>query len=123
MISLRSSTLLTLLGASLSTASVISPAAVAGGEKHGDCTTVDFHISATANNNIFTNPPDPNNTTQILQFLDDAVSPTGTAISGTQPISGAFTIHGVYCKPTKKVKKHADTLQLLVHGVTYNGTM
>ncbi|KAK3314021.1 Alpha/Beta hydrolase protein [Apodospora peruviana] len=116
--SLKPSSLLLLLGASLSAASVVPPR----GGKNGGCSAIDFLLSATADNNVYTNAPDPNNVDEILQFLTDAFT-TGTAISGTTPVTGHYTIHAVYCKPAKKVKKHADTLQLLVHGVTYNSTM
>src|SRR5512140_2065173 len=47
----------------------------------------------------------------------------GTPTSGTQPVSGDFVINGVNCRPTKKRSRHANELQLLVHGVTCNSTM
>ncbi|KAK0632468.1 hypothetical protein B0T14DRAFT_532939 [Immersiella caudata] len=52
-----------------------------------------------------------------------AATSTGVPTTGTREVSGTFKIHGLYCKPTKKVKKNSDTLQLLVHGITYNGSM
>ncbi|KAK0718968.1 Alpha/Beta hydrolase protein [Apiosordaria backusii] len=44
-------------------------------------------------------------------------------IVGTQNISGSFVINGIYCKPTKSVKKQRNALQILVHGITYNSAM
>ncbi|KAK3311842.1 hypothetical protein B0H66DRAFT_609040, partial [Apodospora peruviana] len=95
--SLKPSSLLLLLGASLSAASVVPPR----GGKNGGCSAIDFLLSATADNNVYTNAPDPNNVDEILQFLTDAFT-TGTAISGTTPVTGHYTIHAVYCKPAKK---------------------
>lgn len=34
-------------------------------------------------------------------------------------VSGTFTIAGVYCEPENYVASRSNTLQLLVHGVTY----
>lgn len=99
-------------------ASSVSPP----GHGRSHCVPVDFHLSATAQNLVYSNPPDPNNATDVVAFMA-ATTTTGVATNGTQSISGTFRIHGVYCKPTKNVQNNSDTLQLLVHGVTYNGTM
>jgi hypothetical protein len=118
MFGFSSPSILTILGTVFTTVSSILPR----GGSHSQCSSVDFQISATAQNLVFSDPPDPNNVAEVMAFMA-ATTSTGVATNGTQSVSGTFTIHGVYCKPTKKVTKHADTLQLLVHGVTYNSSM
>ncbi|KAK3363186.1 Alpha/Beta hydrolase protein [Lasiosphaeria hispida] len=86
------------------------------------CSRVAFKkLPATAQNVAFTHPPSPNNVTEILDFLAQSVR-EGVETNGTQTVSGEFTINGVYCKPTGH-HKDRNTLQLLVHGITYNSTM
>lgn len=77
------------------------------------CSPVSFDISASADNVQFSNAPDPNNATAIHEFL------TQSQPNGTQRVSGTFTIKGIYCRPSPHVKSR-DTLQFLVHGMTYD---
>ncbi|KAK4451557.1 Alpha/Beta hydrolase protein [Podospora aff. communis PSN243] len=109
---------LAILGAVLATAVSLFPRS----NSPSHCSFVDFQISATAQNLVFSNPPDPNSADEAVAFMMTALA-TGVPSTGSQEVGGSFNIHAVYCKPTKKVKKHADTLQLLVHGITYNSSM
>lgn len=86
------------------------------------CSPVVFTVNATAQNAIFSNSPDPNNSTAVLSFLTSTLNGIDFVI-GTAPFSGTFTINGVYCKPTLPLEKHRNVLQFLVHGSTYNATM
>ncbi|KAK3336280.1 Alpha/Beta hydrolase protein [Cercophora scortea] len=103
-----------LLGASLSTA---LPATTSAGQ----CSPVSFKLSATAQNTVFASPPNPNNETQILNFITQGLS-TGVPTAGTQTVSGNFTINAIYCKPSPGTVSR-DAVQILVHGILYNKTV
>lgn len=87
-----------------------------------NCAIVKFNIHASAETVTFPNPPGPDDEAANVQFMANALYP-GPVTNGTQTTTGDFVIHGLYCKPTANVKKTANTLQLLVHGITYNSTM
>jgi len=99
-----------------------APGPKGNGNPEKQCSAVAFQVSATAENFLFADPPNPDNETAIVGFIAKALS-TGVEISGTQTVSDTFTIHGVYCKPSKKSRKNRNALQLLSHGITYNSTM
>ncbi|KAK0628382.1 Alpha/Beta hydrolase protein [Bombardia bombarda] len=87
-----------------------------------ECSDVSFKVAAAAQNTVFTNPPDPQNKTAIIDFFNASFSPPGVATNGTQAVSGVYTINGVYCKPRVSCLKQ-QTLQILIHGLGYNKTM
>lgn len=99
-------------------AAVAAAASPPGGISN--CSPVAFKVSATADNMVFTNPPDPQNATDIIAFMRLAF--TGGVLFETHKVHGDFTINGVYCRPTNNKHRHPNTLQVLVHGVTYNST-
>ena len=80
-----------------------------------NCKDVTFTVSATAQNQVVANPPpnflDPDTS---LAFLTQPV--VLTTVSGTQKLYGQF------CEPTVRNPSRAKTLQLLVHGITYDHT-
>ncbi|KAK4456894.1 hypothetical protein QBC42DRAFT_256846 [Cladorrhinum samala] len=81
------------------------------------CSSVSFHLSATAQNLVFSPSPDPNNATQVVDFINLITTTTTNVIVGTQPISGTFTLNGIYCAPSSRIKSR-NVLQILVHGAT-----
>ena len=81
---MRSSQLIRCLGLAAFTA------AVAG----QNCSTVSFDTPATAQNFVFTNPPDPNNEAALINFMLEAFRGTPPPNSGTTAVSGTFTIVG-----------------------------
>lgn len=89
------------------------------GSKCG-CSDVSFKVPVTSQNLAFSSPPNMNNNTDIINFLQETWRGNFPAISGTVTVSDTFTIKGTYCVP-KKAK--ANTLEVLVHGVTYNKDM
>jgi hypothetical protein len=80
---------------------------------------VSFTLPVIAQNSVFSTAPDPNNETQVEGFVSAVFSGSVVLPTGTQTVSDTFTINGVYCKPL--LVKH-NTLQLLVHGITYDKT-
>lgn len=83
------------------------------------CSTVSFTLPVVALNGLFSAAPDPNNETQVEDFVSAVFSGSVVLPTGTQSVSETFTINGVYCKPL--LVKH-NALQLLVHGITYDKT-
>ncbi|VBB73152.1 Putative protein of unknown function [Podospora comata] len=88
-----------------------------------ECSPVSFDIVATAENAILSPSYDPSNETSIINFINAMARGEVNPVVGFQNISGSFVINGIYCKPTKKVKKKRNALQILVHGITYNSSM
>ena len=83
------------------------------------CSTVSFQVSATAQNEVFLSPPNPNNETQVLNFFYVGLANgTGPAVKGTTSVSGTFTIGGTYCCPGPC--NEGTVLEVLVHGISYN---
>ncbi len=81
------------------------------------CSPVSFEVPATAQNPKFVNPPDAENGTAVVEWLQQALADPSTApINGTITVSGTFYISGTYCRPPGKA---LDVIQLLLHGVTY----
>ncbi|KXX82335.1 putative cardiolipin-specific deacylase, mitochondrial [Madurella mycetomatis] len=70
---------------------------------------------------VFSSPPDPNNQTDIIHFMRETWRGNMPTIDGTTTVSDTFTIKGTYCVPANVMAK--DTLQVLVHGITYNKSM
>ena len=78
-----------------------------------NCRDIYFDLSATAQNRVAANPP--------TDFSDIA----GTVAFLTQPVafqevSGTQKIYGQYCEPTTRFPARSGTLQLLVHGNSYD---
>ncbi|KAK3349192.1 Alpha/Beta hydrolase protein [Lasiosphaeria hispida] len=94
---------------------LLSGAASVAGQ---DCSTVAFDIPATSQNAVFTSPPNPNNETDVIQFMLAAFRGTPPPTSGTTAVSGTFTIMGTYCVPSNQTASK-NVLQVLVHGITY----
>ncbi|KAL2759080.1 hypothetical protein ACRALDRAFT_2134257 [Sodiomyces alcalophilus JCM 7366] len=86
------------------------------------CSQVSFQISATAQNTVWLSPPNPNDEASVLDFFYSGLANgTGPAVVGTKPVSGTFTLNGVYCRPW--IENKFGALQVLVHGISYNKTM
>ena len=77
-----------------------------------------FSVTAKAENTRFADPPDPDNSTAILDWLAAQGGPNGPATNGTISVGGTFRIDGTYCRPVSL--KAINVLQLLVHGATYD---
>ncbi len=99
----------------LALALALSSAAVVTAQ---NCSTVAFEIPATAQNAVFTSPPDPTNETAVIQFMIAAFAGNPPETNGTATISDTFTIMGTYCTPSNQTASK-DVLEILVHGVTY----
>jgi pimeloyl-ACP methyl ester carboxylesterase len=97
------------------------PGASAAPKSSCSCRDVSFSLPVTSQNVVFASPPDPNNTTAIVEFMRTTWRGTAPATNGTTTISDTFTISGTYCTP--KNPQTAKALQILVHGITYNKTM
>ncbi|KAK3985677.1 Alpha/Beta hydrolase protein [Cladorrhinum sp. PSN332] len=82
------------------------------------CSPVSFKLSATAENLLFSPSINPDNETEVLQFMDIILTPGANFIVGTQTVSGNFTLNGIYCSPSPKAKTR-NVLQILVPGATY----
>jgi pimeloyl-ACP methyl ester carboxylesterase len=101
---------LTLLGLALSGASA----------KSCGCSDVTFEVPVTSQNVAFASPPDTSNTTDIVEWMREVWRGNFPTLNGTTTVSDTFTIKGTYCVPKNR---KADTLQVLVHGITYNKSM
>ena len=93
------------------------------------CSRVVFHLPVIAENYVFATRPNPNSEAAVQDFLADTLTtPPDEFITGTHTVNETFTIHAVYCKPKqrqndKTTNKNSNTLQILIHGITYNSTM
>ncbi|KAM5361244.1 hypothetical protein ACJA88_014528 [Fusarium oxysporum] len=85
------------------------------------CSRVSFRIDASAENILFSASPNPRNATATHDFLASSLA-TGPPINGTTRISGEFTFNGIYCRP-RSCTRSRNTLQVLVHGLTYDKSM
>jgi len=106
-----------------SSAGAIAPVTTGNFPPQPKCRSVQLHVRAAADNIRFTNPPDPNNATDIRQWLFSSLAdPTGSYMNGTQLVSGIYRISATYCEPHGNSHHHRRrrTLQVLVHGMTYN---
>lgn len=77
------------------------------------CTDIAIPVSVSANNKDFP----PNLTVESLLslgLLNNVVAGLTSSL-----VSGTYTIGARYCEPSKDVAARKDTLQLLVHGITY----
>ena len=83
----------------------------------GGCEKVTFSGTASADNLLFSSPPDITNATSIADFIDGYVTTLSVPTEGTLRASGSFSVDAIYCKPTGKPR---NAVQLLVPGVTYN---
>jgi hypothetical protein len=75
------------------------------------CTNITIPVTVSAENLVL--PPDLG----INNFI-----PIGTPLLSTlfdQFVSGTFDIAATYCEPVNPVAGREDTLQILVHGITY----
>lgn len=100
-------------------ASTLLSAAVLGSTTlvAADCSTVLFNLQVTADNVVFASPPDPANETDVIKFTLSSFRGNPPVINGTTTVSENFTITGTHCTPVGQSK---NTLQILVHGVTYD---
>jgi pimeloyl-ACP methyl ester carboxylesterase len=106
-------------------AAAIASSPASGAAPPPKCRSVELSVSAAADNIRFTNPPDQNNATAIREWLFSSVAdPTGSWMNGTEHVSGVYTVVATYCEPRGEHyhRKHR-TLQVLVHGMTYNKEM
>jgi hypothetical protein len=81
------------------------------------CTNVTLSIAASANNYLLPSE-------SALPFTDPSLLINTVILDAqeaiTYPVSGTYTIKARFCQPETFVASHANTLQLLVHGVTYD---
>ncbi|KAL8935506.1 MAG: hypothetical protein Q9211_004665 [Gyalolechia sp. 1 TL-2023] len=78
-----------------------------------NCRDVYFDLSATARNRVANNPPtDFSDVAATIAFLTQPVA--------FQQVSGPQKIYGQYCEPTTNNQARNTTLQLLVHGNSYD---
>ncbi|KAK3328710.1 Alpha/Beta hydrolase protein [Apodospora peruviana] len=84
------------------------------------CKEVSFSLPVTSQNLVFSSPPPPDNGTAVANFIRDGWA--GSPTSGTVTIKSTFTIRGTYCIPPSHIPAQ-DTLEILLHGITYNKTM
>jgi pimeloyl-ACP methyl ester carboxylesterase len=85
------------------------------------CSNVSFSVVANTNNTFFSSLPDTNNATEVSDFLYSSLA-SGSEPSETKQIEDTFTIRGTYCRP-QTPNTRENTLQLLVHGITYDKSM
>lgn len=87
------------------------------------CSEVSFTVHQDVLAETFVNGPDPNNETQILDFVGNLSK--GVVPERSDPFRLGqidYRLNATYCLPTPDSKKR-KTLQILVHGLTYNKTM
>lgn len=90
------------------------------GQKH--CTKVTFEVTATAENTVFVDLTDLNNSTAVATYLVNGVA-NGPPTNCTATVSGTFEIGGMYCQPNCVKATDKGILQYFIHGATYNQTM
>lgn len=69
---------------------------------------------------IYSHYPDCQDLIFLLPINSTGIVAPATPATIDFNINETYAINGRYCLPTKKVAGTADTLQLLVHGITYN---
>ncbi|KAL2155381.1 hypothetical protein VTH82DRAFT_123 [Thermothelomyces myriococcoides] len=106
----------------LSLAILALPGTSAGPNITPNCSDVTFNLSIVSQNVIFASPPDPDNTTEIVEFTRTVWRGEVPATNGTQTISDTFAIVGTFCLPPDH-SQPPKGLQILLHGITYNKTM
>ena len=78
-----------------------------------NCRDIFFDLEASAQNRVALNPPtDFSDVVATIAFLTQPVA--------FQPVSGPQKIYGQYCEPTTKIPTCSGSLQLLVHGNSYD---
>ncbi|KAL2127268.1 hypothetical protein VTI74DRAFT_11000 [Chaetomium olivicolor] len=87
------------------------------------CSNVSFEVPVISENVVFLFPPDPNNSSNIIHFLQEAWRGNFPVISGTTAVTDTYTIKGTYCEPDHFTPHKPRTLEVLVHGITYNRAM
>jgi pimeloyl-ACP methyl ester carboxylesterase len=100
-------------------------AATTHGSNSPKCSKVIFTVDAKGTNSVFGNPANPGNSEQIVAAVDGFLNGNTTfgPIRDTEA-RGTFDIAAVYCQPNSvSLNENAKTLQLLVHGATYNSTI
>ncbi|KAM7219391.1 Alpha/Beta hydrolase protein [Rhypophila decipiens] len=108
-----------LFWAAASTATVLGP-------PKSKCSNLSFKLPITHDSLVITSPPDPNNETQNARYVKATLGGAQVEVSGTQVVSGTFTINAIYCRPhpaSHRRHPNREALQILVHGITYNKDM
>ncbi|KAI9164123.1 hypothetical protein HJFPF1_05760 [Paramyrothecium foliicola] len=88
---------------------------------YSQCSEISLDILATAENLVWYPTPDLGDESAVLDFYYAGFNGTGPPAVATQTISQNYTMHGTYCQPI--VQNNLDTLQVLVHGISYNKSM
>ncbi|TPX18733.1 uncharacterized protein E0L32_002590 [Thyridium curvatum] len=101
----------------IAVSSLLAGSATAG----ASCKPVSFSVPVKAENLVINPSPDPNNATDIRNYLLANIQ-TGAPATGTAIISDTYTIKATFCEPPAGVK-HKGVLQFLVHGATYNKSL
>ena len=86
-----------------------------------ECTKVIFTVTATAENTVYADLPDPNDSAAISKYLVNGIT-YGPPTNGTVNMTETYDIVGTYCQPSPSATAHG-ALQYLVHGATYNQTV
>ncbi|KAF3810017.1 hypothetical protein GCG54_00002466 [Colletotrichum gloeosporioides] len=85
------------------------------------CSSVSINVTAEAGNIVFEDLPDVNNATSVIGFLASSFDAVRTQHNRRQ-INGTFTIKATHCRPLV-ASPNSLSLQLLVHGITYDRAM
>jgi pimeloyl-ACP methyl ester carboxylesterase len=97
----------------------ISVAGECSPEPH--CTNIVLSVEACATNVVVNIQGDIKNRTVIENYIQGVTDGTLKLVTGsTQEVSGTYNISATYCRPTRDVPRLNSTVQLLVHGLTYN---
>jgi len=107
----------------LSAASIASASASEQHGPHPKCRSLELSVWTAGDNIHFTNPPDQSDAAAIRNWLFSALAdPTSSYMNGTESVSGVYRVGATYCEPRGKRphRKQHRTLQVLVHGMTYN---
>jgi hypothetical protein len=96
--------------------SLVNSSPVAIGKRGPACQEVVIPVTIAANNTQL--PLLPTGTaglSSLLSLVDNVVQTLFTV-----PVQGTFNIAGRYCEPEVEIESRRNTLQLFVHGATYN---
>lgn len=85
------------------------------------CRRVVFEVTATAENQIYLDLPDPDDSASIIKYVNNGIA-NGAPTGGTEKIEGTYNIVGYYCQPPARTHPKG-VLQYYIHGATYNQTV